>query len=205
MEQDIGGVGAVAEIAEIVHNLLGGPDIGLEGIDEAALAAGAGGEVVDERGGAGEEGVEAVLDGLVGDGGGQMRLAADAAAGEDQVATLRHELGREAGAEQGPAQFGLDGEVELLDGLEQGEAGLAHAAPEAGFGAVGDFLAGQSEQELMEGPSLAFGAFGERGIGAAGVGQVQALEQGGELVGRSRAARRRLGQGRSRAHLLEGG
>ena len=71
VEQDIGGVGAAAERAELVHDQHGGPDIGLEGFGEAALAAGAG-EIVDERGRAGEEGVEAVLDGLVGDGCGQM-------------------------------------------------------------------------------------------------------------------------------------
>lgn len=69
-------------------------------------------------------------------------VAAGATAGEDQVVAAGHELGREAGAEQGPAQLGLDGEVELLNGLEQGEAGLAHTADEAGFGAVGDLLAG---------------------------------------------------------------
>ena len=82
-----------------------------------------------------------------------MRLAAAATAGEDQIAAAGHEVGREAGAEQGSAQPGLDGEVELLDGLEQGEAGLAHAADEAGFGAVGDLLAGQGEQQLVKRPS----------------------------------------------------
>ena len=77
---------------------------------------------------ASEEGAEAVLDGLAGAGGDQVRLVAAAAAGEDQVVALSHELGRESGAEQRAAQLGLDREVKLLDGLERVEAGLAHAA-----------------------------------------------------------------------------
>ena len=41
MEQDIGGVGAVAEIANFVADQHGGLEVGLEGGLEAALAAGA--------------------------------------------------------------------------------------------------------------------------------------------------------------------
>ena len=48
VEEDIGGIGAVAELAEFVHEEHSGPDIGLKGCAEAALAAGAA-EVIDER------------------------------------------------------------------------------------------------------------------------------------------------------------
>ncbi len=60
---------------------------------------------------------------------------------------------------------------------------LRRFAPKAVFGAVRDILAGEGEQELVEGPSLAFGPFDENGIGAAGIGEMQALEHDGELDG----------------------
>ena len=75
IEQYVRGTGAEAEMAELVHDEHGGPDIGLEDVDEAALAAGAE-EVADEGGGAGEECVEGVLNCLVDDGGGEVGLTA---------------------------------------------------------------------------------------------------------------------------------
>jgi len=52
----------------------------MQHLAEAAVATGAG-EVVDEGGGGGEEGLEAVLDGAIGHGDGQVRLPSAASAG----------------------------------------------------------------------------------------------------------------------------
>lgn len=73
MAEGIGGVGPAAETAHFVTDWDTRLDMGLEGVPEAALVAGAG-EIVDQRGG-GEEGVRAVLDGAAGNGCGERRLA----------------------------------------------------------------------------------------------------------------------------------
>ena len=86
-------------------------------------------------GGGDEEGVEAVLDGAVGDGDRQVGLAAAGLAAEDQAAALGDEVGREGGAEQLQAQRRLVGEVEVVDGLEEREAGVARRG--AGCGSAG--------------------------------------------------------------------
>lgn len=136
-------------------------------------------QVVDERVRSGEEGFVAGLDGLAGNGRGQEGLAPATTDGRAQIAALLGEAEREAGARQGMAQRWLDGEVELLGGLQPWEAGLVHAALEAGLGALGNFLAREVEQEFAEGSVLALDGFDENGIGATGAGQMQALERGG--------------------------
>ena len=78
MEEEVGGVVADAEVADFADDEDGGLDVGIEGGSEAGGA----GEVDGEGGGSGEEGVEAVLDGLVGDGGSEVGLAAAGRAGE---------------------------------------------------------------------------------------------------------------------------
>ena len=52
-------------------------------------------EVVDERRRGGEAGVKAVLDGTVGVGDGEMRLAGAAGAAGDEAVAVRQELGPE--------------------------------------------------------------------------------------------------------------
>jgi hypothetical protein len=69
-----------------------------EGIAEAALLAGVG-EIVDERGGGDEAGIEAVLDGAVSDRHGEVRLPAAGLAVEDEVAAFGDEVGAEVRAE----------------------------------------------------------------------------------------------------------
>ena len=60
----------------------------------------------------------AVDDGLAGNGGREMGFAATAAALEHEAAALRGELG---GEQQG-AEFGLDGKVEFLEGVQDQQA-----------------------------------------------------------------------------------
>ena len=126
----------------------------------------------------------------------------DGAAGEGEVAATGDEVGADAGAEQGAAE----GEVELPDSLEVGEAGLSDAALEAGLVARGDFVAGEGEQEPLEGPILALGLLDEGGPGAPGIGKMQPLEEGGEFAGSGRS--RVLGgggRGRSSAQAANRG
>ena len=118
----------------------------------------------------------AVQDGLVGNGGGEMGLAATAAALEHEAAALGGELGGEGGAQQQGAEFGLDGEVEFLEGVQDGEAGLTDATAQAGLAAMLDFGAGESGEEVAEGPGAALGLLDEFGVGTPGAGEVEALE-----------------------------
>lgn len=151
MEEDVGDVGAVAEVADLDDEV--GADVASDGIAEPALAAG-GGEVVDEIGAGGEEGVEAVMQGAVGDGDGEVGLTATGFALEDDGAALGDEVRGEQGADGGEAQRRLVGEVELLDGAEEGEAGGAHGAVEAGLAAVRDLLGDEDGEEVAIRPRL---------------------------------------------------
>ena len=77
-----------------------------------------------------------MLDRPVGAGAGQMSLPSAGAALEDEVVAPGHERRAEAGAEEGGAELRLDGEVELLDGVQLWEACLAHAALDVGLGSM---------------------------------------------------------------------
>src|SRR5687767_3608374 len=57
VEEHVGRVGAVGEVADLVHDEQGGMRVRKECLGEAAAAAGSG-EVVDQLGGGGEEGIE---------------------------------------------------------------------------------------------------------------------------------------------------
>jgi hypothetical protein len=105
-----------------------------------------------------------------------MSLAPAGLSGKDQAASLGDEVRREARAEQRQAQDGLVGEVELVDGLEEREAGAADEALQAGLLAVGDLLAHEDREEVLVGPLFAFGALGQLAVDARRVGEMQALE-----------------------------
>jgi hypothetical protein len=108
-------------------------DIGLEGIVEPGLGGGSG-EVTDESVGSGEPSLEAVLDGSVGDGHGQVGLASSGRPAQDHGTGFADELGAEEASEHLEAHGGLEGEVELLDGAQEGELGLPHGSGDAGLG-----------------------------------------------------------------------
>ena len=84
-------------------------------------------EGVDEIVGGGEERVVAIEDGPIGNGSRTMGFAATAAALEDEAAALGGELRGIGGAEQDGAEFRLDGEVEFLKSVQEGEASLTGA------------------------------------------------------------------------------
>ena len=83
-----------------------------------------------------------------------MRLAAARLAEEDQTASLGDEVGREGGSEQREADGGLVREVEVVDGLEEGEAGSSRETPKPRLLALGDFLGDQEDEEVSVGPLL---------------------------------------------------
>jgi hypothetical protein len=193
VEEDVGGVVAVGEVADLVDHEQVGMGVGGQRLDEVSLASGAR-EVVDQLRGRGEVGLEAVLDGPVGEGDRQVRLASPALAGEHEAAAFGHEVGRESRAQQREPQCRLVGEVELVDGLEEGELGPAREALDARLLAVGHLLGHEHGEELAVGPLLALGARDELAVDAPGVGQVEPLEHrlevdlGGRHSGSSRCA-----------------
>jgi hypothetical protein len=176
VEQDVGGVGPVGQVAELVDHEHRRARVRREQLGEPALARGDG-ELLHQRGGRREEGLEAVLDGAVGDRDGEVRLAPACLAGEDKAAPVGDEVWREIGPEHRQAQGRLVGEVELVDGLEERKAGPPGQALHARLLPMGDFLGQQDREEITIGPLFLFGARGQVAVDAGGVGQVQALAE----------------------------
>src|SRR5213080_4824387 len=94
-----------------------GVRVGGERLLQPSLLAGVG-EIFDQFRRRGKKRLEAVLDGTIADGHGQMRLPA-----EDEGASLADQLGSQIRAEQRQAQRGLEREIELLHGLEERKVG----------------------------------------------------------------------------------
>ena len=118
--EEVCGVVGVVEVADLVDDEDVGLNIFRSDFAELAVARCLG-EVVDEVGCGGAAGVEAVLNGAVCDGDGEVGFSAAGWSRQDQVAAFSDELGAEVGAEPCPTDAGLEGEVELLDGLEEGD------------------------------------------------------------------------------------
>ena len=83
---------------------------------------------------------------------------------------------------------GLEGEVELLDGLQEREASLSERALDAGLLAMGDLLGDQHAEERPARPAMSLCAIEQLPPAAAGVGQVEPGQQrielhGGRIVG----------------------
>ena len=78
-------------------------DVGFEGLVDGTESGGVG-EFADEHIGLGETGLEAVLDGAVGDGDGEVRLPGPGRPREDDVPAFAEELGSEVASEHLEAQ-----------------------------------------------------------------------------------------------------
>src|SRR5713226_8817460 len=114
---------------------------------ELAVAGGRG-EVLDQRRRRGEERVEAVLDGAVGDRDRQVRLAGTTRPADDEGVALRNELRAEGTAEQRETDGRLEGEVVLVDRLEKRKVGPVHAPLDARLCPMRDLLGHQQGEEL---------------------------------------------------------
>ena len=182
LEEDVGGVGAVAEITDLIDDQHGRVRVPRQDVTQATPARDCR-ELIDEIGGGGEEGVEAILDGPVGKGDRQVRLAGAARAAEDERVPLRDEVGAEGAAEQRQAHGALEGEVVLVDGLQEGEPGAAGAALDPGLRAMGNFLGHQQGEVVAVRHAVALGAVGQVGIEPADGRQVQAAQEAVEVEG----------------------
>ena len=155
--EHVGGVLSEGEVADLVDHEDGGLDEVVKSLLEASGLAGAG-EVVDQLGGVDEECVEAVLDGAIGDRDGEVRLSAAWLAVEDHVAPVGDEVRGEERAEHLQAQRGLEGEVEVVDGLEEWQSCGACTARDACLYAVGDLFRDGDGEHVAVAPLLALGA-----------------------------------------------
>src|SRR5437899_9867268 len=143
---------------------------------ELAVAGGRG-EVLDQRRRRGEERVEAVLDGAVGERDRQVRLARTARPAEDERVALRDELRTEGTAEQREADGGLEGEVVLVDRLEKREVRPVHASLDTRLRPVRDLFGHQQGEEVAIRQALGFRALGELGIEPAHRRQMQPAQE----------------------------
>jgi hypothetical protein len=84
--------------------------------------------VVDHLGGGDEQRLETALDMLVGGGNREMGFTPPGLSDEDQRSSVGNEIRREDRAEQIQPQRGLEGEIELLDRLQEREAGVGARA-----------------------------------------------------------------------------
>ena len=83
MEQNIGGVGAIAEVSDFVNHDDVRTSVGGQRLLQKAFGAGVG-QILDKFGGGGAKGVEAILDRAIANGHGEMSFAAALLAVEDQ-------------------------------------------------------------------------------------------------------------------------
>lgn len=170
MEQDVGGVVAVGEVADLVDHEYVRLHVARESAAERAVAT-CGREILDEVGGRGEERVEAVLKGAVGDGDGEVRLPATGLSGKDGGAAFGDEVGREQRADGRHAERRLQREVELLDGAQERKARSADGALQARAASMRDLLGDERLEEVLVGPLVLLGARDELAPDAPGVGE----------------------------------
>ena len=90
--------------------------------------------------GADEARFVAVLNRAVGDRDAEVRFPRAARPTEDRVLPLGDELGPQVAAQHLELERGPEGEVEVVDRAQKGEACFAHGAREARLRAVGDLL-----------------------------------------------------------------
>jgi hypothetical protein len=180
--EDVGRVGAVGEVADLVDDEHVRPHVGRECLAHLAIAA-CGGEVLDQLGCGREERVEAILHRAVRDRDREVGLAATGLALEDDRAALGDEVGREERADRREAQRRLVAEVELLDRAQERERGGAHGAAEARAAAVRDLLGEERVEKLLVRPLFLLGALHEVTPSATRVGEMQSLEQRVEVGG----------------------
>ena len=176
VEEHVGGVRAVGEIADFVDDQHIGMRVRGERLGEPAGAE-AVGQIIDQFRGGDEAGIEAVLDRPIGRRDGEMRFAAPGFSEKDQGAPLGDEIRRQRGAQEREPHGGLVGEIEIVDRLEEGKRGAAHEPGETRLLALGDFLGDEHREELRIGPLLLLRTHEDVPPHATGIGEVQALEQ----------------------------
>lgn len=153
------------------------------------------GEVVDQLGGGDEAGREAFLNGAIGDGDREVRFPTAGFADDDEGTAFRDKIGRQRRPQEREPHGGLVGEVEIVDRLEKREAGASAQSRAPGLLALGDLLGDEQREQMLVGRLLAFSALEEIPPDAAGVGEMEALEQAIEIDSGERRRRRPSGAG----------
>src|SRR5262249_30440756 len=120
LEEGVGGVEGIGEVAKLINHQDVRGNVGSQGLTEPSLARSVG-EFLDEIIRLPKEGGAAVLDGLIGNGDGEVRLAHSRGSAEDEITTFSDELRSKVGAQERDLYRGLEGEVKVLDGGEEGE------------------------------------------------------------------------------------
>ncbi|MFO0738199.1 MAG: hypothetical protein U0270_20070 [Labilithrix sp.] len=134
-------------------------------------------QIVDERSRRREERVEAVLDGAVGNGDREVRLSATGLAGEDQPASVGDEVGREERGKEGKTESRLQGEVEVVDRLEEGKVCTPGQPTESRLLAMRDLFSDERGEEVAVAPAVLLCARDKVAPDAPRVGEVKALQQ----------------------------
>src|SRR6267143_5838877 len=95
---------------------------------------------------------------------------------ENQRATFGDEIRSQVGTEQRPTQGGLQTEVELINGLEEGEVSLAGKALQAGLLTMRHFCGQQKSKKIAIAPVFCLGSIRPVLVDTTCVCQVQPLE-----------------------------
>ena len=127
LKEQVGPAFVDGEIAQLVDGQEVGTGVLLKFLDEASGVVGSG-EGIDDVDGGGEADAEARGGGGVAQGDGQVAFAQTDAANDDGVGLVLDELEAEEVLNLEAVDLGGPGEVELLEGLEDGEAGLLDTA-----------------------------------------------------------------------------
>ena len=106
-----------------------------------------------------------------------MGFPAAGLAVENQRAAFGDEIRPEVGTEQGLTQCRLQTEVELLNGLEEGEVGLAGKTLQARLLAMGHFFGQQKSKKITIAPVFFLGSIRQVLVDTTGMCQVQPSEQ----------------------------
>jgi hypothetical protein len=95
---------------------------------------------------------------------------------KDERAPVGDEVGRERGAQERELDGALVGEVEIVDGLQEGKAAAVRHALDAGLLTMRDFLGDEDREEVATAPFLLLGARDEVAPRPARVGEMKTLE-----------------------------
>src|SRR5580700_3437196 len=106
-----------------------------------------------------------------------MGFAAAGLAVKNQRAPFADKIRPEVGTEQGQTQCRLQTEVELVNGLKEGEVGLAGKTLQAGLLAMGHLFGQQKSKKITIAPVFFLGSIGQILVDTTGVRQVQPSEQ----------------------------
>src|ERR1700730_871310 len=120
MEQDVGGIGSIGQVAEFVDQQYMRVGVGYKRLLETSFLAGIG-ELLDQFGCGCEQSFAAILDRSIPDGNRQMSLTAACLPEKDQGPALSDEVRSQVGAQQRLPESRLPCEVELIDSLEEGK------------------------------------------------------------------------------------